>query len=234
MQNVKPVSTPFSSHFKLSKEMCPKTQEDMDYMSKVLYASTVGSLMYAMVCTRPYIAHAVGVVSRYMNNPGKEHWMAVKWILRYLRGTTNQELCFGGSNIALQGYVDADMAGDRDNRRSTTGYVFTVGGTAVSWVSKIQSVVALSTTEAEYVSATKASKEMIWLQRFTDELGKKHDMGTLYNDSQSVIHLAKNSAFHSRTKHIHLKYHFIRSVLEDGELKLQKIHTSQNPADMLT
>ena len=126
--------------------MCPKTQEDMDYMSKVPYASAVGSLMYAMVCTRPDIAHAVGVVSRYMNNPGKEHWMAVKWILRYLRGTTNQALCFGGSNITLQGYFDADMAGDRDNRRSTTGYVFTVGGTVVSWVSKIQSVVALSTT----------------------------------------------------------------------------------------
>ena len=206
----------------------------MAYMSKFPYASAVGSLMYAMVCTRPDIAHAVGVVSRYMNNPGKEHWMAVKWILRYLRGTTNQALCFGGSNIALQGYVDADMAGDRDNRRSTTGYVFTVGGTTVSWVSKIQSVVALSTTEAEYVAATEASKEMIWLQRLMGELGKKHDMGTLYSDSQSAIHLAKNSAFHSRTKHIHLKYHFIRSVLEDGELKLEKIHTSQNPANMLT
>lgn len=160
--------------------------------------------------------------------------MAVKWILRYLRGTTNQALCFGGSNIALQGYVDADMAGDIDNRRITTGYVFTVGGTTVSWVSKIQSVVALSTTEAEYVAATKASKEMIWLQRFMDELDKKHDMGTLYSDRQSAIHLAKNSAFHSRTKHIHLNYHFIRSVLEDGELKLEKIHTSQNPAYMLT
>ena len=206
----------------------------MAHMSKVPYASAVGSLMYAMVCTRPDIAHAVGVVSRYMNNPGKEHWMAVKWILRYLRGTTNQALCFGGSNISLQGYVDADMVGDRDNRRSTTGYVFTVGGTAVSWVSKIQSVVALSTTEAEYVAATEASKEMIWLQRFMGELGKEHDMGTLYSDSQSAIHLAKNSTFHSRTKHIHLKYHFIRSVLEDGELKLEKIHTSQNPADMLT
>eukprot|EP00253_Pinus_taeda_P002364 PITA_02364 len=126
------VSTPFASHFKLSKEMCPKTQEDMDYMSKVPYASTVGSLMYAMVCTRLDIAHAVGVVSRYMNNPGKEHWMAVKWILRYLKGTTNQALCFDGSNISLQEYVDADMVGDRDNRRSTTGYVFTVGGTTVS------------------------------------------------------------------------------------------------------
>ena len=132
------------------------------------------------------------------------------------------------------GYVDADMAGDRDNMRNTTGYAFTVGGTTVSWVSKIQSVVALSTTEAEYVAATEASKEMIWLQRFMGELGKEHDKGTLYSDSQSAIHLAKNSAFHSRTKHIQLKYHFIRSVLEDGQLKLEKIHTSQNPADMLT
>ena len=126
------------------------------------------------------------------------------------------------------------MVGDRDNMRSTTGYVFTVGGTTISWVSKIQSVVALSTTEAEYVAATEASKEMIWLQRFMGELGKEHDKGTLYSDSQSAIHLAKNSTFHSRTKHIQLKYHFIRSVLEDGQLKLEKIQTSQNPADMLT
>ena len=94
------------------------------------------------------------------------------------------------------------MVGDKDNRRSTTGYVFTVGGTTVSWVSKIQSVVALSKIEAEYVAATEASKEIIWLQRFMDELGKKHDMGTLYSDSQSAIHLAKNSTFHSRTKQI--------------------------------
>ena len=126
------------------------------------------------------------------------------------------------------------MAGDRDNRRSTTGYVFTVGGIVVSWVSKIQSVVALSTTKVEYVATTEASKEIIWLQRFMDELGKKHDMGTLYSDSQSAIHFANNSTFHSRTKHIQFKYHFIRLVLEDGKLKLEKIHSSQNPADMLT
>ena len=137
MQNAKPVSIPLASHFKLSKEACPKTHEEMAYMTKVPYASVVGSLMYAMVCTRLDIAHAVGFVSRYMNNLGKEHWMAVKWILKYLRGTTNKALCFGGSNISLQGYVDVDMAGDRDNRRSKTGYVFTIGGTIISWVSKL-------------------------------------------------------------------------------------------------
>jgi hypothetical protein len=101
MQNAKLVSTPLASHFKLTKEMCPKTQEEIEYMSRVPYSSAVGSLMYAMVCTRPDIAHAVGVVSRYMNNPGKEHWEAVKWILRYLRGTTTHALCFGGSDTFL-------------------------------------------------------------------------------------------------------------------------------------
>eukprot|EP00253_Pinus_taeda_P011411 PITA_11411 len=184
MQNAKPASIPLASHFKLSKEVCPKTEEEMTYMSKVPYASTVGSLMYAMVCTRPDIAHAMGVVSRYMHNTGKEHWMAVKWIL--------------------------------------------------SWVSKLQSVIALSTTEAEYVAATKSSKEMVWLQIFLDELGKKQELGRLYFDIQSAIHLANNFAFHFKTKHIQLKYHFIRPVLEDGQLKLEKIHTNQNPADMLT
>jgi hypothetical protein len=99
--------------------------------------------MYAMVCTRPYISHGVGVVSRYMNNPSKENWEVVKWILKYLRGTATHALCFGGSNTFLQGYVDSDMAGDKDNRRSTTGYVFTIGGTTLSWILKLQMVVAL-------------------------------------------------------------------------------------------
>jgi hypothetical protein len=101
-------------------------------MSRVPYSLIVGNLMYAMVCTRLDIAHAVGVVSRYMNNLGKEHWEAVKWILRYLRGTTTHALFIGGSNTFLQGYVDLDMAGDKDNRRSTIWYVFTIGGTTVS------------------------------------------------------------------------------------------------------
>jgi hypothetical protein len=92
-----------------------------------------------------------------------------------LRGTTTHALCFGGSDTFLQGYVDSDMAGDKDSRRSTTRYVFTIGGTTVSWISKLQKVVALSTTEAEYVVATEASKEMIWLQRFMEELGKKKE-----------------------------------------------------------
>ena len=101
MQNAKPVSTPLASHFKLTKEMCPKTQEEIEYMSRVPYSSAVGILMYAMVCTRPDIAHVVGVLSRYMNNTGKEYWEAVKWILRYLKGIVTHALCFGVSNNIL-------------------------------------------------------------------------------------------------------------------------------------
>ena len=126
------------------------------------------------------------------------------------------------------------MASDKDSKRSTTGYVFTIGGTTVSWILKLQKVVALLTTDAKYVAATKDSKEIIWLQRFMEELGKKQENNKLYCDSQSSIHLAKNLAFHSKTKNIQLRYHFIRYALEDGQLKLEKIHTSQNPADMLT
>jgi hypothetical protein len=100
-----------------------------------------------------------------MNNLFKEHWEAVKWILRYLRGTSTHALCFGGSDTFLHGYVDSDMVGDKDSRRRTTWYVFTIGGTTISWISKIQKVFALSTTKLEYVAATKAIKEMIWLQR---------------------------------------------------------------------
>ncbi|KAH9307354.1 hypothetical protein KI387_035265, partial [Taxus chinensis] len=234
MQDAKPVGTPLASHFKLSKEQCPKTEQERNQMSKVPYSSAVGSLMYVMVCTRPDIAHAVGAVSRFMSDPGKEHWQAVKWILRYLRGTMGTVLCYSGSDTTLRGYVDSDMAGDVDSRRSTTGYIYTVGGTTVSWISRLQKLVALSTTEAEYVAATEASKEMIWLQQLLEELGHKQEECKLYSDSQSAIHLAKNSAFHSRTKHIQLRYHFIRTALEEDKLKLEKIHTSQNPADMMT
>ena len=121
-----------SGHLKLTKEVCPKTQEEEDKMSKVSHASVVGSLMYVMVSTRPNIAHAVGVVSRYMSHPSIEHWNAVKWILRYLRGTSSKCLHFRGSTTDLQGYVDSDLAWDIDTRWSTIGYVFTIGGAAVS------------------------------------------------------------------------------------------------------
>uniref|UniRef100_A0A3Q7IZP5 Reverse transcriptase Ty1/copia-type domain-containing protein n=1 Tax=Solanum lycopersicum TaxID=4081 RepID=A0A3Q7IZP5_SOLLC len=138
---MKSVSTPLAPHFKLSDAMSPNNETEQEYMSRVPYTNAIGSLMYAMVCTRPDISHAVGVVSR--------------------RKIDSQYLV---------GYCDSDYAGDLDKRRSTSGYVFTIANAPVSWKSTLQSTVALSTTEAEYMAITEASKEAIWLQGLLREL----------------------------------------------------------------
>ena len=132
MSKAKAVCSPLAGHLKLSSKQCPISEKDMKEMSKVPYASAVGSLMYAMVCTRPDIAHAVGVVSWFLTNPGKEHWEAVKWILRYLRGTSKVCLCFCSGEPMLEGYTDSDMAGDVDSRKSISGFMMTIAGGAVS------------------------------------------------------------------------------------------------------
>jgi len=137
-------------------------------MSHVPYASVIGSLMYATVYTRPYIAHAMAVLSMFMSRPRKEHWKIMNWVFKYLCGTSDYGLCYQGRPgldkvLDIHGFVDVDWAGDLDQRRSTSGYVFNLFGGAISWMSKKQSVVALSNTKAEYMAATHASKEVVWL-----------------------------------------------------------------------
>ena len=203
-------------------------------MQKIPYASAVGSLMYAMVCTRPDIAHAVGVVSRFLSDQGKEHYAAVKWILRYLQGTSKMSLCFGKGEPILDGFTDSDMAGDIDSRKSTSGYLITFAGGAVAWQSRLHKCVTLSTTEAEFIAITEACKELLWLKKFLQELGLKQERYVLHCDSQSAIHLSKNSSFHSRSKNIDVRYHWICDVLNDKLLQLEKVHTNENTSDMLT
>jgi transposase InsO family protein len=234
MSKAKPVSSTLAGHLKLSSKQSPTSEEEKEEMKKVPYASAVGSLMYAMVCTRPDIAHAVGVVSRFLSNPGKEHWAAVKWILRYLRGTSRVCLCFGNGKQVLDGFTDADMAGDIDSRKSTSGYLITYSGGAVSWQSRLQKCVALSTTEAEYIAITEAAKELLWMKKFLQELGLQQERYVLYCDSQSAIHLSKNSTFHSRSKHIDVRYHWIRDALDEKLIHIEKIHTDDNGSDMMT
>lgn len=234
MHDAKEVSTPFAAHFKLSSALSPTTEEDIAYMAKVPYSSAVGSLMYAMICTRPDLSYAVSMVSRYMANPGKEHWAAVKWIFRYLRGTSSLCLRFGKTDSGVLGYVDSDYAKDLDKRRSITGYVFTLGNCAVSWKAQLQSTVALSTTEAEYMAVTEAVKEALRLKRLIGELSNKLSVNTVFCDNQSAIFLTKDQMFHDRTKHIDVRYHFIRDVIAKGDITVNKISTNDNPADMFT
>ncbi|KAG8485681.1 hypothetical protein CXB51_019023 [Gossypium anomalum] len=234
MQSAKPVSTPLAAYFRLSSALSPQSDDEIEYMSHVPYSSAVGSLMYAMICSCPDLSYAVSAVSRYMANPGKEHWKAIQWILIYLRGTTDVCLQFGRTEDGVIGYVDADFAGDLDRRRSLTGYVFTIGGCAISWEVTLQTTVALSTTEAEYIAITEACKEVIWLKGLFSELNEDLLISTVFCDSQSVIFLTKDQMFHERTKHIDVRYHFVRDIIARGDIVVSKISTHENPADMMT
>jgi hypothetical protein len=225
MYDAKPVSTPLA--------LCPQSDKDIEYMYKVSYSSAVGSLMYAMVFSHPNLSHALSVVSRYMANPGTEHWKAVQWIFRYLRGTSSACLQFGKSKIGLVAYVDSNYAGDLD-KRSLTGYVLTIGGCVVSWKACLQAIVALSTTEAEYMAISEACKEAIWLRGLYNELCGDSLFTTIFCDSQSAICLTKDQMFHERTKHIDVRYHFIQGVIAQGDIKVCKISTHDNPEDMMT
>eukprot|EP00253_Pinus_taeda_P012953 PITA_12953 len=193
-----------------------------------------GNLMYVMVSSIPDISHVVGVVSGFMANLGEEHWRAVKWVLRYLRGTSDHCITFNGSEGSVYGYVDTDYAGDLDKRRSTTGYAFTLVGGAISWMSKLQETVALSTTEAEYIAASDVSKEAIWLKGLLDEIGRTQKKVNVICDSQNAIHLATNPSYHCRTKHIDVRYHFLIHVIDGGKVALQKFHTRENCVDIFT
>jgi hypothetical protein len=190
--------------------------------------------MYVMVSTRRDISHAVGVVSKYMENPGKEHWAAVKWVLRYLRGTSDHCITYNSGCELVCGYVDSNFASDLDKRRSNSWYVFTLVGGVISQMSKLQNSVSLSTTETKYVAASNACKEAVCLKGLFGDFGRMRDKLKLLCDIQSSIHLAKNPAYHSKTKHIPIKYHFVRRVINECGVSLEKVHTKENCIDMFT
>lgn len=146
----------------------------------------------------------------------------------------NLRLTLGCEKPEVVGFTDSDLAGDLDSRKSTSGYMVSYAGGVVAWQSRLQKCVSLSTTEAEFIAATEAMKEMLWMRRFTIELGLKQKRYVVFCDNQSAIHLAKNSSFHSRTKHIDTRYHWIREALDSGLLELEKIHTDDNGSDMMT
>jgi transposase InsO family protein len=235
LDGAKTSSTPLPKHIKITSEDCPKDDKEKAEMLKVPYASAVGSLMYAMVCTRPDLAHCVGVVSRFLANPGRSHWAAVKTAFRYLKGTETHGLIFGLHNdCEIVGFCDSDYAGDRVGWRSTSGYVFTLGGTAVSWRSRLQSIVALSTTEAELVAAVESAKEAVYLKELLNDLGFKQPSVSIFCDNQSAIHLATNLAFSSRTKHINVRDAYLARLHEAKIVYLKKVLTDDNAADMFT
>ncbi|XP_075074757.1 secreted RxLR effector protein 161-like [Nicotiana tabacum] len=164
------MDTPIARGETLSLEMCPRIENQKEDMSRVPYSSVVGSLMYVMMCTRPDICYVVGLVSRYQSNPGRDHWKAVNRIFKYLKGTANYSLCYSGNGLYLRAYTDADWAGDRNDRKSTSGYAFLLNGGAISWKSKKQTCTTLSTMEFEFVACASVVQKAVWLKRFFEYL----------------------------------------------------------------
>ncbi|UYV66529.1 hypothetical protein LAZ67_4001965 [Cordylochernes scorpioides] len=235
--DIKLQSVPSDPYSKLTKEMCPKDNQEIEEMNKIPYRQTIGSLMYLMTGTRPDIAYAVSRVSQFMNNPGPSHWTAVKKIFGYLKATKNIGICFGGSSCTttLIGFSDADFAGDLDTRKSTTGYVFMLNNGPISWCSQKQNCVSLSTTESEYIAASKATKEAIWLRQLLRELHQEQvKPTTIFCDNQSCIRLVHNPEYHKRTKHIDISYHFIRDHFQKHAIDLLYVCSNDQAADIFT
>jgi hypothetical protein len=232
MEDCKAIGVPLDPKTKLKKNVNMD-----DEMVKVPYQQAVGSLIYAMLCTRPDLAYPISVVSQHMANPSLEHWVAVKCIFQYLQGTLQFKLRFGGlSPQDVVGYCDADWADDLEDRRSTTWFVFMMGGGATSWSSKQQPTIALSTTEAEYMASTHATKEAIWMNKLMKELGymKEKKAMVIRCDNQGAISLTKNPTQHARTKHIDVQHHFVRERVENGEVTFEYCSTEEMVADVLT
>ena len=227
MLDAKALSTPLSPNTKLTKEGEPLDRETFGY------AQLIGSLMYLSVCTRPDIAQAVGALARYMAQPTTAHWQAGKGVLRYLAGTAQLGITYGGHEPGLEAYTDADYAGDIDTRRSTTGYVYVLNGGAISWSSRLQQTVAASTTEAEYMAAAFAIKEGLWLRKLFNDVGLNTPI-IINADNQSAIKLLKNPVFSMRSKHIDVIYHFARERVARGEVTFKYIRTDNMVADALT
>ncbi|CAM8951267.1 unnamed protein product [Rhodiola kirilowii] len=216
MADCNPCQVPMEARLKLSKV---STHPPTD---ATFYRSIVGCLRY-LVNTRPDISYAVGYLNRFVETPTTKHWNAVKHILRYLAGIKNMGCYYprkkGVELPTLMGYCDSDMAGDVDDRKSTTGVFFKLGQSMITWQSQKQKVVALSSCEAEYITATTAACQAIWLARLLSELLKTEPKCvTLKVDNKSTISLCKNPVFHDRSKHIDTRYHFIRECVEGGKI----------------
>ncbi|KAJ9561646.1 hypothetical protein OSB04_006806 [Centaurea solstitialis] len=211
----------------LSKAQCPESSQDKDIMKSIPYASAIGSIMYAMLCTRPDVAYLVSVTSRYQQNPGEAHWVAVKKILKYLRRTKEMFLVFG----------DASFQTNRDDFRSQSGYVFTLNGGAISWKSSKQDTIADSTTEAKYITASDAAKEAVWLRNFIKDLRVVASISRpvdIYCDNSGAVAQAKEPREHHKSRHVLRKFHLIREIIGRGDVRIRKIPTDENVADPLT
>jgi hypothetical protein len=231
--------TPMTKDFVATQRPVSKDNSDSIGAGSILppgnrYCELVGSLLYIANTTRPDIAQAVGVLSRYRINPTTAHWNEAIRVLKYLKGTRELALILGGKDTELEGFVDADYGGDQDHRFSTTGYVIRVFGGAVVWGSKKQSAVATSTVEAEFMAASAAVKEANWVKGFLEEIGISPWTVKIHCDNQGCINHLRNPVFSKHTKHIAISFHFAREAIALGQVDVKYVPSARNVADIFT
>jgi hypothetical protein len=216
----------------------PRLPEEEESIDNRQYQSMVGSILYAVVVSRPDLAFIAQNLGRNLQRTGEEHVTACKRVFRYLKETIDLCITYGRDvrmGTRIVGYCDSDYAGDPDKRKSTTAYVFMLGGAAITWASKLQPTVAISSSEAEYMALAAAVQDAIYLRQLMSDLGfEQIEPTTIYEDNQGCIALAENPVMHKRTKHIDVKHHFIRERVESGEVELQYVYTKDQLADVLT
>jgi len=212
--------------------------EEITLMSKVPFATLLGRWAYLCNWTHPDAQYACSLLARTQKDPKPEHWKALKHLSRYLAGTRNMMLVYAldlNATELFTPYSDSDYAGDSDSARSTSGMVMKMGTGAISWSSKLQPIVALSSTEAEYVAACKAGQEAVWVRQFLEAVG--YDMSapaTMFVDNKSAVCVARNPEHQTRMKHINVCWHWLRECVEKKVFKIEHIPTDQMPADILT
>ncbi|GKA53118.1 retrotransposon protein, putative, ty1-copia subclass [Tanacetum coccineum] len=240
MENSKRGTIPMQEKLKLSKSQGASTPVEKQRMQNIPYASAIGSIMYAVRCTRPDVAFAQNMTIRFQQNPSEEHWTAVKNILKYLRNTKDMFLVYGGNmkrQLRVSCYTDAGYLTDADNLKSQTGYVFVLNGGAVDWKSTKQSIFATSSTDAEYIAAFDASKEAVWIHKFISGLGivpTIEEPISMYCGNTEAIAIAKDDGVTKGARHFRVKVHYLRETIKMGDVKIEKIDTDDNLADPFT
>ena len=218
--------------------MSPNVKLIIDLLGKIidpsLYRSMIGSFLY-LTASKPDISYSVGVCARYQANPKESHMTVLKRIIKYVRTTAKFGVWYSkNTSDILAGYSDADWVGNADDRKSTSGGCFYVGNNLVSWMSKKQNSISLSTAEAEYIATSSCCTQLLWMQKFLHDYGICQEHLTIYCDNTSAINISKNLVQHSRTKHVEIQHHFIRELVKDGTLTLEFIYTDDQKAVLFT
>ena len=236
LESVTPRNTPLPTGIILNSNMSPKTDSEKKEISDKPYRSILGSVMWGQLATRPDLSFAVSLLARFQANPGIQHWTALMHVMGYIKNTNDFGLTYSRDfDLSPTAFADADYGGCKDTRRSTSGYIFIMAGGAVSWSSKRQATVALSTVEAEYVAMSRCAQQMIWMQSWLDEVAISHTLpGLIKGDNRGAIALTKNTKDHGKVKHIDIRHHYIRELLESGAITVEQVSSSDNLADLFT